>query len=83
MAVSPDIQQQFQSQGIKLGDKVELKLSDGSTVARRYDDHTASDQEAQKLGLKPLRGRFDLRSVSGAHQKTGVAVLGFQKLQEG
>jgi hypothetical protein len=79
LAISPDIQAQFKASGIKQGDWVELELSDGSTVRRQYSDHTATDEQAKKLGLPPLRGRFDFFSPSGLHAKDGVPVVNFRK----
>ena len=79
LAISPDIQAQFKASGIKRGDWVELELSDGSTVRRQYSDHTATDEQAKKLGLPPLRGRFDFFSPSGLHAKDGVPVVNFRK----
>jgi hypothetical protein len=79
LAISPDIQEQFKLRGIKQGDWVELQLADGSTVRRQYSDHTATDEQAKKLGLPPLRGRFDFFSPSGLHAKDGVQVTNFRK----
>ena len=79
LAISPDIQEQFKASGIKRGDWVELQLADGSTVRRQYSDHTATDEQAKKLGLPPLRGRFDFFSPSGLHAKDGVQVTNFRK----
>jgi hypothetical protein len=79
LAISPDIQEQFKLRGIKQGDWVELQLADGSTVRRQYSDHTATDEQARKLGLPPLRGRFDFFSPSGLHAKDGVQVTNFRK----
>jgi hypothetical protein len=82
LAVSPDIQARFKEAGIKPMEPVELTLEDGTKVVRHYDDHTASDQEARKLGLKPLRGRFDFRSVGGKQEKDGIRVVSFRKYTE-
>jgi hypothetical protein len=82
LAVSPDIQARFKEAGIKPMEPVELTLEDGTKVVRNYDDHTASDQEARKLGLKPLRGRFDFRSVGGKQEKDGMRIVSFRKYTE-
>lgn len=83
MAVSPDIQQQFKDWGIKPFDKVKLTLANGQTVVRRYDDHTATDEEARKQGLPPLRGRYDFRvPVKGASGVDGVKVAKVEKYTE-
>lgn len=79
LAISPDIQAQFKASGIKQGDWVELELADGSTVRRQYSDHTATDEQAKKLGLPPLRGRFDFFSPTGLHAKDGMPVVNFRK----
>jgi hypothetical protein len=82
LAVSPDVQARFKEAGINPLEPVELTLEDGTKVVRNYDDHTASDQEARKLGLKPLRGRFDFRSVDGKQEKDGMRVVSFRKYTE-
>ncbi len=82
LAVSPDVEQKMKDQGIKIGDPVTLHLADGTTVNRTWDDRTASDAQARKLGLKPLRGRFDFNSPAGLHPKDGVAVVGISKANQ-
>ena len=82
LAVSPDIQARFREEGIKPMEPVELTLEDGTKVVRHYDDHTATDQEARKLGLKPLRGRFDFRSTGGKQEKDGMRIVSFRKYSE-
>ena len=69
LAVSPDIEQKFASSGIKKGDPVEMRLADGSTVIRNWDDRT-SDK---------LRGRFDFHSPTGKQKNDGMAVVSFRK----
>lgn len=80
LAVSPDIRQSLKDEGIKLGGMVVLRLSNGMQLTRRWDDLTANDEEAAKLHLPPLRGRFDLFCPNGENTKIdGVAVTGFCK----
>ena len=69
LAVSPDIEQKFAASGIKKGDPVEMRLADGSTVIRNWDDRT-SDK---------LRGRFDFHSPGGKQKNDGMAVVSFRK----
>jgi hypothetical protein len=78
-AVSPDVEAEFRARGIKPRDWVELTLSDGTKVRKQWDDRTASDETARKLGLSPLRGRFDFYNPSGVDPLDGVQVRGFQK----
>lgn len=61
MAVSPDIEKMLKDQGYKFGDMVTMNTDKGP-VTRRWDDRTATDTEAAKLKLKPLRGRFDFHA---------------------
>lgn len=79
LAVSPDVEQKFSEAGIKIGSRVNLKLADGSTISRVWDDRTADDATARRIGLQPLRGRFDVYHPDGAHPKRDVAVIGFEK----
>ena len=69
LAVSPDIERKFKSAGIGKGDPVEMRLADGSTVIRNWDDRT-SDK---------LTGRFDFHSPSGKQKNDGMAVVSFRK----
>lgn len=79
-AVSPDGEKKLVEAGVKPRDKVRLKLSNGQTVEGRWMDRTANDSQAARLGLKPLRGRWDLYSPAGKHDFDGVTVLGFETL---
>jgi hypothetical protein len=82
MAVSPDIEKQFREAGIKPKDKVMITLSDGTQLERVWDNRTMQDKQAIKKYGKPLKGRFDLHHPYGdkPHEKDGVSVVGFQKL---
>lgn len=77
-AVSPDVEAKLRKAGVKPGDTVKMKLADGTFVTGRWMDRTANDQQAQALGLPPLRGRWDLYSPSGKSNKDGVSVIGFE-----
>jgi hypothetical protein len=74
LAVSPDIEERMKAAGIKQGDKVALKLADGSVVTKTLADRTAKEYKG-----KPLTGRFDFYSPEGLHPQDGVAVTGFSK----
>ena len=82
MAVSPDIEKQFRDQGIKPKDRIQITLADGTTMERTWEDRTMGDKQAIKKFGKPLTGRFDLNFPQGTkpHEKSGLAVVGFQKL---
>jgi len=75
LAVSPDIEKRFKALGILPGEKVKLTLADGTQVVRTYDDHTATDEQAAKLGLAPLRGRFDFYDPTGRNPNDSAAVI--------
>lgn len=67
LAVSPDIEQQFQRAGISPGDSVTLRLDDGSELSGRWMDRTAEN----------LAGRFDIYSPDGVNPLDGRSVAGF------
>lgn len=77
LAVSPDIEQRFKAAGIKLGDRVDLQLENGQTISKVWADRTASDKVAKRLGLSPLRGRFDFYSPNGEHELESTKIVGF------
>lgn len=79
VAVSPDVEQQLTAAGVQPNDWVNLQLSDGSTVRKQWSDRTANDKTAAKLGLQPLRGRWDFYSPGGVHAQDGLRVLSFTK----
>lgn len=81
MAVSPDIEKRFREGGIKPKARIQLTLSDGTVMERIWEDRTMQDKQAIKKFGKPLTGRFDLNYPEGnkPHEKSGVAVVGFQK----
>lgn len=77
LAVSPDIEQKFKAAGLKLGDRVDLQMEDGQSISKVWADRTANDEQAKKLGLKPLRNRFDFYSPKGEHDLQSSKIMGF------
>ena len=75
LAVSPDIERQLKSEGISIGDKVQLKLADGSTIVRKWDDRTARQYKG-----KPLTGRFDFYSPNGHSDQEGSQVVAVSRV---
>jgi hypothetical protein len=75
LAVSPDVENRLTASGIKIGDKVQLHLADGSSVVRTWDDRTAKEYKG-----KALSGRFDFYSPSGKSDQEGTHVVGFSKV---
>ena len=86
LAASPDVQQELKDKGIKPFDKVKLTVQTPNgtkVVVRRYDDHTATDEEARALGLPPLRKRYDFRvPVKGASGLDDMKVVKVEKYTE-
>ncbi len=80
-AASPDVEAALKKQGVGKGDLVEVTLSNGETLRVRWDDRTAQDGAARKLGLNPLRGRWDIYSKAGPHAMDGAGVASFRKVQ--
>ncbi len=80
LAISPDVEESFREKGIKPGDRVTITYGNGSKHTGRWMDRTANDKQAEKLGLKPLRGRFDIYSPNGRHAKDGVKVVSFARV---
>jgi hypothetical protein len=76
---SYDIEAKLRAAGIKPNDKVELTLANGEKVVKIWHDRGATDDQARKLGIKPLRGRFDFYSPSGPDKRSDLAVLSFRK----
>ncbi len=73
-AVSGDVERQFEHAGIKLGDRVNVKMADGSTITGRWMDRTAPSFNGQTL-----THRFDLYSPTGKSQHDGKAVTGWER----
>lgn len=72
-AVSPDVERQFVAQNIKPHDWVELRLANGKTITKRWDDRT-SDK---------LTGRIDLFTPNGKNPDADVPVVGFSRFSKG
>lgn len=79
LAISPDVERQFKTAGIKEGDMVHLRLANGDVVTRRWDDRTMQDAQATEKFGKPLTGRFDFYSPDGVHSSDGSRVVGFAR----
>ena len=80
IAVSPDVEAQFRAAGVEPGGDVMVTLKNGEKRRVRWMDRTANDATAAKLGLKPLRGRFDFYSPNGKHSLDGMAVTAWEKV---
>lgn len=81
LAISPDVKALFLDAGIKLGHYVHLYFSPTHYITRRWDDLTANDAQAKKLGLPPLRGRLDIFCPKDQYKDLdGKSVIGFQKV---
>jgi len=80
LAVSPDVEEQLRAAGVEPGDFIKVKLADGSTRTTRWMDRTATDEQARKRGLAPLRGRWDFYRPDGRDSADGAAVVGFEKI---
>jgi hypothetical protein len=69
MAVSPDVEAQMRSTGIKPGDWVTVSTTDGRTLTKRWDDRTAST----------LSGRVDFYSPVGRSPQLDAGVVNITK----
>lgn len=69
MAVSPDVEVQMRSTGIKPGDWVTVSTTDGRTLTKRWDDRTASN----------LSGRVDFYSPVGRSPQLDAGVISIAK----
>lgn len=74
LAVSRDIERQFQEAGIKPGDTVTIELDDGTKITSRWMDRTAESYNG-----KTLTGRFDLYSPDGESPLNGRRVVGWAR----
>ena len=72
LAVSRDIERQFEEAGIKPHDTVTVELDDGTTITSRWMDRTAEEYNGKKL-----TGRFDFYSPEGANPLNGKKVVGW------
>ncbi len=80
IAVSPDIERQLRAAGVKPTDEIEITYANGQTHRGRWMDRTANDAQARRLGLKPLRGRWDLYTPGGPSPLNDTPVTSFRKL---
>jgi hypothetical protein len=82
IAVSPDVEQAFRSQGVKPGDSVFVTLANGERRKVRWMDRTAQDDQIRAGKIKgvtePLRGRFDFYSPHGKSRLDGEQVTGWE-----
>ena len=77
LAVSPDVEAELRGAGVKPGDFVKVTFKDGTTRVSRWMDRTADDAQAKKLGLNPLRGRWDFFAPDGQDSLDGQPVVSF------
>ena len=80
LAVSPDIEKQLIDAGVKPKEIIRVKFKDGTTRTARWMDVTATDEQAAKLGLKPLRGRWDFFTPDGKESRDGMPVISFSRI---
>ena len=69
MAVSPDVEAQMRSTGIKPGDWVTVSTTDGRTLTKRWDDRTSSR----------LSGRVDFYTPVGRSPQLEAGVTNITK----
>jgi hypothetical protein len=72
VAVSPDIREQLEAQGVKYMDTITLKLEDGTTHTGRWMSVTAEEFQG-----KPMSGRWDLYTPEGNNPLDGKKVSGW------
>jgi hypothetical protein len=80
LAVSPDIQEQLIAAGVKPKEFIRVKFKDGTTRRARWMDITATDEQAAKMGIKPLRGRWDFFTPDGKESRDGMPVISFSRI---
>lgn len=75
VALSPDMERMALANGVKIGQPVNIQLSDGRVVQRIFNDRTMQDEQAtQKFG-RPLTGRVDLyHPANGPDPLRGASV---------
>ena len=76
-ALSPDLEEQFTAQGIKMRDTVTLTMDDGTTHTGRWMDRTAKEFEG-----KTLSGRVDIYSPKGDSPLKDKKFVGFSRSGE-
>jgi hypothetical protein len=77
---SYDVEDKLRQAGVKPGDKVDFKLSNGQVVTKIWHDRGATPEQARRMGLRNYYGRVDLYSPDAPHElaKQGVKVVGFK-----
>jgi hypothetical protein len=75
MALSRDMEALAAQNGVKIGDDVEVELSDGTVLQRKFDDRTA----AVYKGV-PLTGRVDLHTPQGQSPYRDARVVAIRPL---
>ena len=80
LAVSPDVEEAFRKAGMVPKQRVQLELYSGAFVTLRWDDRTANDKQAAQIGLKPLRGRFDVYTKAVPTRLIDQRVIAFKPL---
>ncbi len=70
MALSRDVEAAIAKKGVKIGDEVEVALSDGTVLRRIFDDRTAAVYKG-----KTLTGRIDLHTPQGQSPYRDARVL--------
>jgi hypothetical protein len=81
---SYDVEDKLRQAGVKPGDKVDFKLSNGQVVTKIWHDRGATPEQARRMGLRNYYGRVDLYSPDAPHElaKQGVKVVGFKPYTE-
>lgn len=74
LAVSRDVERRFRAMGIQPGDRVTVKLDDGTAQTGRWMDRTAESYNG-----KQLTGRFDVYSPEGPSPLNGRKVVDWWK----
>jgi hypothetical protein len=76
-ALSPDLEEQFKAQGIKMRDTVTLTMDDGTTHTGRWMDRTAKEFQG-----KTLSGRVDIYSPKADSPVKDKKFVGFARSGE-
>jgi len=81
---SYDVEEKLRQAGVKPGEKVNFKLSNGQVVTKVWHDRGATPEQARKMGLRNYYGRVDLYSPDSPHElaKQGVKVIAFKRYTE-
>jgi hypothetical protein len=81
---SYDVEEKLRQAGVKPGEKVDFKLSNGQVMTKIWHDRGATPEQARRMGLRNYNGRVDLYSPDSPHElaKQGVKVVGFKPYTE-